>query len=198
MATGDNEKSENLLQDKKNLVVNDKSTGKKRIAAGAAVLIVALLAGAGVWFAFNSPDSEKTADKGYDAGTTVQSRQVEATDDSTVFDAGLFNDGTAHFFKYKYQDTKIGYFILKGRDGVVRSAFNACDVCWRAGKGYTQRGDIMVCNNCGREFPSNMIGRVSGGCNPTPLHSIVSDGKIIIKNSDIIKGLEYFKGIEGI
>jgi hypothetical protein len=35
----------------------------------------------------------------------------------------------------------IRYFILKSSDGIIRAAFDACDVCWPAGKGYFQDGD---------------------------------------------------------
>lgn len=197
MATINNDGRDKLLDDKKKLIVNDNSTGKKKIAAGA-VIVTALLVCTGIWFFAGRGDNAEHAGL-VNAGTTnIASTAGSVTGDSASYDAALFSDGTARFYKYKYQGTEIKYFILKGSDGKVRAAFDACDVCWRAGKGYTQRGDVLVCNNCGREFPSQMIGKVSGGCNPAPLESKNSDGKIVIKNSDIIKGLQYFRGAEGI
>ena len=40
----------------------------------------------------------------------------------------------------------IKYFILKSSDGVIRAAFDACDVCWGEGKGYQKDdcGDLQV------------------------------------------------------
>jgi hypothetical protein len=46
---------------------------------------------------------------------------------------------------------------MKSADGVIRAAYDACDVCYRERKGYHQEGDDMVCNNCGRHFPSTSI-----------------------------------------
>jgi len=81
---------------------------------------------------------------------------------------------------------------LKSADGVVRAAFDACDVCWRSGKGYTQDGDEMVCKNCGRRFASNRINDVQGGCNPAPLNRSVEGDHLIIQAEDIVRGRAYF------
>ncbi len=121
---------------------------------------------------------------------------VVASDTSTTvvtYPVGLFDDGQARFFSYAADDSlTIKYFILKSSDGVIRAAFNACDVCWRAGKGYYQSGDVMVCRNCGRTFASVLVNEVKGGCNPTPLNRSVVDGKIIIEAEDILEGKQYF------
>ncbi len=59
---------------------------------------------------------------------------VSAT--SITYPVELFADGKARHFRHKADDAiTIQYFILKSSDGVIRAAFDACDVCWRAGKG---------------------------------------------------------------
>ena len=63
-----------------------------------------------------------------------------------------FDDGKAHYYEHKTGDITIRYFVLKSADGVLRAAFDACDVCWPAGKGYAQDGDFMVC--CFSFFPA--------------------------------------------
>lgn len=64
-------------------------------------------------------------------------------------------DGKAHYFKIKANDgIMVSFFVLKSSDGVIRAAIDACDVCYRSGKGYVQEGDFMVCTNCGRKFAS--------------------------------------------
>jgi len=104
-----------------------------------------------------------------------------------------FADGKAHHFTYKTDDgVAIRYFIIKSSDGVIRAAFDACDVCWPENKGYTQKGDVMVCNNCGRRFPSARINEVHGGCNPAPLKRKVEQGNVIIQVADIFQGKRYF------
>ena len=75
---------------------------------------------------------------------------------------------------------------------MIRAAFDACDVCWRENKGYVQKGDVMVCKNCGRRFPSVRINEVRGGCNPAPLKREVENGTVIIRVADILEGKRYF------
>ena len=104
-----------------------------------------------------------------------------------------FQNGKAQFFQYKTGDgITVKYFILKSSDGVVRAAFDACDVCWPEGKGYYQKDDYMVCRNCGRRFASVKVNVLSGGCNPAPLKREVLGDKLVIKVKDILEGKKYF------
>jgi uncharacterized membrane protein len=104
-----------------------------------------------------------------------------------------FENGTARFYEYKTEDgITIKYFIIKSSDGVIRAAFDACDVCWREGKGYFQKGDFMVCRNCGQRFASVRVNEVKGGCNPGPLAREIKDGNVVIKAGDLLEGKRYF------
>jgi uncharacterized membrane protein len=109
-----------------------------------------------------------------------------------TYPVSLFGDNKSRHFEYKYNDITIRYFILKSSDGIIRAAFDACDVCWPAGKGYYQEGDYMVCRNCGRRFASVLVNEVKGGCNPAPLNRGVTGEKLLINVSDIIEGKQYF------
>jgi len=110
-----------------------------------------------------------------------------------TYPASMFDNGKARHFEYKSGDgITIRYFVMKSSDGVSRAAFDACDVCWREGKGYTQKDDFMLCRNCGRRFPSARINVVSGGCNPAPLTRTTSGGKVVIKTEHILEGKRYF------
>lgn len=109
-----------------------------------------------------------------------------------IFSANLFEDGKARHFEYVSGEDTIRYFILKSSDGVIRAAFDACDVCWPAGKGYYQEGDHMVCRNCGRRFISVRVNEVKGGCNPAPLNRKLENDKLIIQIKDIEQGRQYF------
>lgn len=96
------------------------------------------------------------------------------------------NDGTAHYYKVKANDGIIvTFFTLKSGDGVIRAAIDACDVCYKAGKGYIQDGDFMICENCGQRFASNRINVIKGGCNPAPLNREVKGDNLIIQMKDI-------------
>ena len=104
-----------------------------------------------------------------------------------------FDDGTARHYSYAAPNgIEVRYFIIKSSDGVIRAAFDACDVCWRSGRGYAQSGDEMVCRNCGRRFPSISVNEVQGGCNPSPLIRTIQNDEVIIQVEDILKGKRYF------
>lgn len=104
------------------------------------------------------------------------------------------SDGKAHHFKVQAKDgIMVTFFVLKSSDGVIRSAVDACDVCYRAGKGYEQSGDEMVCQNCGMRFPSARINEVQGGCNPAPLTRVIEGDKLVIAMADIDQNSWYCK-----
>jgi uncharacterized membrane protein len=110
-----------------------------------------------------------------------------------VYPVKDFQNGDARFYSYPAGDgVTIKYFVLKSSDGVIRAAFDACSVCFQAGKGYTQKGDFMVCNNCGRRFASIRVNEVTGGCNPVSLTREIKGDKVILKVNDILEGKKYF------
>lgn len=110
-----------------------------------------------------------------------------------TYPASQFDNGKARHYQHKTGDgVTIRYFIMKSSDGVIRTAFDACDVCWREGKGYVQQDDVMLCRNCGRRFPSTKINVVTGGCNPGPLTRNMEGGKVVIKVEHILEGRKYF------
>lgn len=102
------------------------------------------------------------------------------------------SDGQAHFYTYESAGKTIAFFVLKGADGVIRAAFDACDVCFPAKKGYHQEGDVMVCNNCGTRFPSVKINVETGGCNPAPLVDQTAGSVLTIQVAQLEAGAKYF------
>jgi hypothetical protein len=118
--------------------------------------------------------------------------QAVAEEGAVQLPLATFDDDKAHYYTYMHKDQPIEFFILKSKDGIVRAAFNACDVCFAAKKGYRQDGDVMVCNNCGRRFPTNQINVVQGGCNPSPLQRTIVGDSLVIQIEDIADGLRYF------
>lgn len=126
------------------------------------------------------------------AATATASAPADAGGTFVSFPVSLFDDGKARHFEHVDGDMTIRYFILKSSDGVIRAAFDACDVCWPAGKGYYQDGDVMVCRNCGRRFASVLVNEVKGGCNPAPLNRSLKNDKLIIQIKDIQQGRQFF------
>jgi len=130
----------------------------------------------------------------------AQAFQPQAAEAAELtYPAAEFTGGTARFFEHQTQDgLTIRFFVLQSSDGVIRSAFDACDSCWPAGKGYRQDGDEMVCQNCRMRFASVKVMEVKGGCNPSPLPNQVKNGQVVIRVADVEAGRGYFAhGKEG-
>ena len=155
---------------------------KSRMPLWVAVAGVTLMAAAGVFYLSRGGGSQSATA----LAPSAESKTFVA------FPASLFDDGKARHFEHVHADLTVRYFILKSSDGIIRAAFDACDVCWPAGKGYYQEGDVMVCRNCGRRFASVLVNEVKGGCNPAPLNRTVKNGQVIIQINDILDGRQYF------
>lgn len=128
------------------------------------------------------------------ANFTVPAVDVQSQNGVFSFPVSEFQDGKARHFNFKISPNQsIRFFVIKSSDGVIRAAFDACEVCYRAQKGYAQQGDNMVCLNCGMKFKSVKVNEVTGGCNPSPLKRTVKDGKVIINQQDLLVGAKYFQ-----
>jgi uncharacterized membrane protein len=148
-------------------------------------IIVAIFAviAAGGWFLFGAQSA---------GGPNV----VNADQHGKIyFNADEYSDGLAKYYRYNGKNGPINFFLVKSHDGVIRSAFDTCDVCYKALKGYRQEGNEMVCNNCDMRFRTDRINVVKGGCNPAPLNRQQVSGQVVIAAADIEKGAWYFKGL---
>ena len=168
-------------QAKKDVVLGTQKN--RHLALIFAIVCAVLIVGGAIYYA--SYDRSATA-------PVAASFSTENTPSQVTFAVTLFEDGKARHFEHVSGNFTIKYFILKSSDGIIRAAFDACDVCWPAGKGYYQDGDDMVCRNCGRRFASIRINEVKGGCNPAPLSRKVENGKVVIEVKDILDGIQYF------
>ena len=97
---------------------------------------------------------------------------------------------TASFYKADLDGTEVEIVALKDSKGNLRTAFNACQVCYSSGRGYyRQEGEYLVCQNCGNSFTIDQVGIASGGCNPWPIldsDRTVTDDEIQI-SYDVLK-----------
>lgn len=145
----------------------------------------ALLIGGGVFF---------TQRQGRELPPAARLPPPEPGTGEVTHPVSAFDDGQCRFFEHRAADgLAVRYFVLRSSDGVIRSAFDACDSCWKARKGYRQAGDDMVCQNCRMRFPSAKVMEVKGGCNPAPLPNRIRDGKVVVRVEDILAGRRYFE-----
>jgi uncharacterized membrane protein len=75
---------------------------------------------------------------------------------------------------------------------VYRAAADACVVCFREKMGYHQEGNDMVCNKCGKHFPSALVNEVTGGCNPDGIPRTIQGDKLLIATSELEAHAELF------
>ncbi len=156
-----------------------KKNGRGKIVA-IVVALVSVVAVAGfTLFNQGSPDDYTAAN---DSGAEIR---IELADVS---------DGQAHYYKLDSAQGEIKFFVVKSVDGVMRAAFDACDVCYKSKKGYRQEGEEMVCNNCNMRFRTDLVNEVKGGCNPAPLNRRIDGQQLVISKQDILNGAWYFGG----
>lgn len=94
---------------------------------------------------------------------------------------------TATFYSYDSNGVTVRYFIIKDGQGTVHIAFDACDVCYEAKKGYKQVGNQMQCLNCGKQFAITSIGteNIAGGCWPSYLSWKIIGNDVVIQKADL-------------
>jgi len=94
---------------------------------------------------------------------------------------------TASFYSVKLKKNNVRFFAILDSLDKVHVAFDACDVCYEARKGYKVINNLAICNNCGNRYPLNLIGKdnIYGGCWPSYLPVKEVNNNAVIKISDL-------------
>ncbi len=153
------------------------ATNRTKQVVGAGMVTVALLISAISVFAFSLGKYEK----------------VTASNGTVTVSVAKLADGKAHFYKLEDGGKQINFFAVKSADGSLKTAFDACDACYKSKKGYEQLADKMNCKNCNQKFAINRLGpNATGGCNPGYLPHQLSGKSISISVNDLKSGSRYF------
>jgi len=119
--------------------------------------------------------------------------KLQATNGTIMLPAAKLADGKARFYKFEAGGKDITFFAVKAADGSIKTAFDACDACYRDKKGYEQQGDKMNCKNCNQKFAITRLGpNASGGCNPGYLPHKQNGKTISVSVTDLKGGARYF------
>jgi uncharacterized membrane protein len=130
----------------------------------------------------------------YASNFTVAAKPVQAKDGVFSFPVSEFQDGKARHYEFSTPNgEKVRFFVVKAKDGAIRSALDACEVCYKAKKGYVQQGNDMICINCGQKFKTEKVGDVKGGCNPHPVKNSIQGDKVTITQQELLSGVRYFQ-----
>ncbi len=98
----------------------------------------------------------------------------------------------ARWYEYNSGGATVRFFAVKASDGSIKTAFDACDVCYPEKRGYRQDGDFMICNNCGQSFHETKINIIRGGCNPAPVDRIFDNQFVYVSIDSLQQGAAYF------
>jgi uncharacterized membrane protein len=153
------------------------ATNRTKQVVMAGIVMVALSVGAVSGFAFSLGKYEK----------------VKANKGTITLPVEKLADGKARFYKFEDGGKNITFFAVKAADGSIRTAFDACDACYRDRKGYEQQGDKMNCKNCNQKFAIKRLGpNATGGCNPGYLPHKQNGKTISVSVTDLKGGARYF------
>jgi uncharacterized membrane protein len=146
----------------------------------AVVALVVVLVGAATAFALNLPGMGKC-------------EKVKAVNGVVSIPLAKVSDGKSHFYRFTDNGKEIDFFVVKSAKGEIKTAFDACDVCYHEKKGYQQGGQDMICKNCNKKFAIDRIGpHETGGCNPSYLPHQQNGGNVVISVGDLKAGARFF------
>lgn len=166
--------------------LDEKKKRQNTLLIGIAAFIALVIVLAVIFILFNGGQGGEPA--------TYNKSLQDSSGQNVLIPLSDIADNNFHFYSLDLGGTTVKYFIVKDKSGGVHTGFDACDVCYRAKKGYRQDGDYAKCNNCGRTFSISGIGtkNMGGGCWPGYLPSEVQGDNVLIKLSDLEGGKHYF------
>lgn len=101
-------------------------------------------------------------------GFFITGQQGSKAEDLVIPLSGITDRVT--FYPATVNGTELEVLAVRTADGMVRTAFNTCQICYDSGRGYyKQVGDFLVCQNCGNRYSMEQIETEQGGCNPVPI-----------------------------
>lgn len=160
---------------------------RRRIAFFTVIGLVVLIALGALLY------SQLKKDSGPSEADDVSDRVVG---DTVAIPLSEIDDGRFHYYSNDIDGVKVRYFMVSDGQAGVRTAFDACDVCYAADKGYSQSGTNAKCNNCGNKFTISQLGSENqrgGGCWPGYLPHEIEAGQVLVKLSDLREGRYYFE-----
>ena len=155
------------INKKKRNAMKQSAAKKKRIATllVSAIITVALLFWAGTRISSLRTGSVSTEPGVYG----MNDRKPQIVDQDLIIRIDELSEN-ALFFPMLVDGYNMEVLAVIAPDGTIRTAFNACQVCYPSGRGYyVQVGSVLVCQNCNMRYQMSMLEREVGGCNPVPI-----------------------------
>ncbi|MEM7480666.1 MAG: Fe-S-containing protein [Acidobacteriota bacterium] len=107
--------------------------------------------------------------------------------------AGL-DPGAVRFFRFlNYGNQEVKFFVGRDSEGTVQAAFDANEICFKRKRGYRHDGEWMVCRVCDKAFRLAEVNDGGGGCKPVPLAHRLEGDRLVLQESEILRGWRYFR-----
>jgi len=102
-------------------------------------------------------------------------------------------DGRVHFYSSRLEGKFIDFFVRSDARGKLSVYLDACYSCCKYGRGYLEEDGRMVCRACrvGFELAAEEWDYV-GACAPIRLKSTLHGERLVIKRSQLARGLLFF------
>ena len=101
-------------------------------------------------------------------------------------------DHSLHHFEVNVDGREVRLIAILDASDTVRAALDACAIC--GAQGYYQRGENVICRNCGAAIYLPTIGH-GGGCNPIPFDPPyrVENDTLVISDTALEGAAGHFK-----
>ncbi|GAB4483791.1 MAG: hypothetical protein OHK006_06050 [Thermodesulfovibrionales bacterium] len=114
--------------------------------------------------------------------------------------AGDFSDKKLRKFIFYHGEKQIAMIALMKPDSSIGVALDECEICrpadWNVdAKGYSQRGENLVCKYCMTPIASMTLNN-PGGCNPIPVPFTTANGQIVIRTGELTALFEKVQKLE--
>ena len=107
----------------------------------------------------------------------VPAKMLTTVNDQVRIPLPELTDSSLHFYTANTGVTTLRFLVIHQTNGNYAVALDACQICGWAG--YRQKGQNVVCRNCGATIYIPSIGE-KGGCNPIPVKARIEGGELIV------------------
>ena len=118
---------------------------------------------------------------------------VHADGDVVKIPVSEVNDGSVHFYTYKFEKKNINFLVRTDGKGKLHTHFDACYSCFQYKEGYREEKPYIVCIACTLKYHlDEEIWDFIGPCAPITLKSVIKDDFIVIELTRLKRGKKLF------
>lgn len=155
----------------------------KRFRPLHAMLLVAVVVGAVV-----------AADLAFDGGRSGATTVRPDAQGVVTLDVSTLAPSEVRFYRFlNAGNQEVRFLVGRDREGVVQVAFDASETHAKLGRGFRHEGDWLVDNKCESAVRLASVNEGGRGCRPVPLAHRVDGDRLVLTETDILRGWRYFQ-----